>query len=231
MGSRHTLLSMTPVKPLWATLSCSSFFIAPMPLGSGPWRRLKLTSKTVICFSNFTCGGRHPVRLSFSRMISFRVLPISPMLLGMHPPRLLFASTSTDTGDLPRFSGMPNLSLLSFRKMASRSLSKSLEGTPPSNSLNRRSKYLRDGNLRITSGNWPTKRLLLRSSSHSSFMWRNVEGTLPQKRLELRWKRARYLKRPSSRGKYPAMSAWLRSMPATTRREELDGEGAQKTPL
>lgn len=231
MGSRHTLLGMIPVKPLWATLSCSSFFIAPVPEGSGPWRLLKLTSKTVSCLSNPTRGGRHPVRLSFSRMISFRVLPISPMLLGMHPPRLLFANTSTDTGDLPRFCGMPNLNLLSLRKMASRSLSKSLEGTAPSNSLYRRSKYLRDGNLRTTSGNLLTKRLLLRSSSRSSFMWRKVEGTLPQKRLELRWNRARYFNWPSSGGKYPAMSAWLRSMPATTRREELDGEEAQKIPL
>lgn len=105
------------------------------------------------------------MRLSFRRMISLRVLPIFPILPGKQPPRSLLAKTSTETGELPRFSGMPNLNLLSLRNMASRSLSKSWEGTGPSNSLNRRSKNLRAGKDSSTLGKLPTKRLLLRSSS------------------------------------------------------------------
>lgn len=54
---------------------------------------------------------------------------------------------------------------------------------------------------------------------------------MPQNRLELMWNRARSLRSPSSSGKYPAMSPWLRSMPATTVTFESFKEGAQKTPL
>ena len=105
------------------------------------------------------------MRLSFMRMISFKVLPIFPMLPGIHPPRLLFARTRTEIGEFPRFSGMPNRNLLSFKKIASRGLSKSWEGTESSNSLKRRSRYLREGKESTTLGNLPTNRLLLRSSS------------------------------------------------------------------
>ena len=105
------------------------------------------------------------MRLSFKRIISLSVFPIFPILPGIHPPRLLLAKTNTETGELPRFSGMPNLNLLSLIKIASRSLSKSWEGTEPSNSLKRRSKYLSVGKDKTTFGNFPTKRLLLMSSS------------------------------------------------------------------
>ncbi|KAH7837505.1 hypothetical protein Vadar_014609 [Vaccinium darrowii] len=40
-------------------------------------------------------------------------------------------------------------------------------------------------------------------------------GTVPQNRLELRWNNARSVKSPSSSGKNPAISPWLRSMLAT----------------
>ncbi|KVI11844.1 hypothetical protein Ccrd_009740 [Cynara cardunculus var. scolymus] len=118
-------------------------------------------------------------------MISFNVDPICPTLAGRHPPRSLFAKTSTDTGELPKFGGIPNLNRLSFKKTASRSLSNSLTGTDPSNSLNRRSKNFNTGIDKTTVGKTPTKRLLLISSSWRSLSFLKVAGTVPQNRLEL----------------------------------------------
>ncbi|KAL7136969.1 hypothetical protein ABFS83_10G064000 [Erythranthe nasuta] len=152
------------------------------------------------------------------------------MLPGIQPPRLLFARTKTDTGELPKFSGMPNWNLLSLRKMASKSLSNTCDGTPPSNSLNRRSKNFREGNESTTVGNPPTNRLLLKSSSKRSFNFLKLWGTIPQNRFELMWKSARSVSKPSSSGRKPAISAWLRSMPATTLTEGLVVAGAQNTP-
>lgn len=43
----------------------------------------------------------------------------------------------------------------------------------------------------------------------------NVEGMTPAKRFELRWNKARSVRRPRSSGRVPAMLAWLRSTPAT----------------
>lgn len=181
--------------------SSSTLLILPILEGRDPCSRLKLTSNTVTFLSIPIVGGKHPVRLSFNRIISFNVFPILPILAGMQPPRSLLANTSTETGEFPRFSGIPKRNLLSFKKMASRSLSKSFVGTPPSNSLNRRSRYLSRGRERTTSGNFPTKRLLLISSSNKSFKRRKVVGMTPQKRLELRWKTARSVSRPSSVGR------------------------------
>lgn len=87
------------------------------------------------------------------------------MLLGMQPPSLLFAKTTTETGELPRLSGMLELNRLSFKNSASRSLSNSLEGRDPSKSLNRRSRYFNEGMLRTTMGKGPTNLLLLKSNS------------------------------------------------------------------
>lgn len=56
-------------------------------------------------------------------------------------------------------------------------------------------------------------------------------GMIPQNRLELRWKSAASVKSPNSGGRYPAISAWLRSMPATTLKLGSSNAGAQKTPL
>lgn len=58
-----------------------------------------------------------------------------------------------------------------------------------------------------------------------------MAGIIPQKRFELIWKTARSVSLPSSGGRYPAMSAWLRSIEATTRIEGLEGDGEQKTPV
>lgn len=152
------------------------------------------------------------------------------MLPGIHPPKLLFAKTKTETGELPRFSGIPNWNLLSFKKIASRGLSKSFVGTDPSNSLNRRSRNLSEGKDNTTFGKPPTKRLLLRSSSKRSFNLLKDLGTVPQNRLELMWKTASSVKRPSLLGRKPAISAWFRSMLATTRIEGFDKEAVQNTP-
>lgn len=63
-----------------------------------------------------------------------------PRLAGTQPWSLLFATTITDTGELPKLSGRSKANLLWLMKMASKSLSNSSFGTVPSNSLNLRSK-------------------------------------------------------------------------------------------
>jgi hypothetical protein len=199
--------------------------------GSGPWMWLPLTSNTVSWLSSPTCGGMHPLSSSSMRTISLSVAAILPMDGGMHPPSLLCASTTTDAGEFPRLDGMGRVRRLLLRMMASSVRSKSAGGMGPSNSLNLRSRYLRDGSARTTSGNGPTRRLLLRSSSWRRRRCRKVSGSTPQKRLELRWRSARSgTPRGRSSGMYPAMSAWLRSIPATAS-PPPDGWGAQKTPL
>ncbi|PKI50795.1 hypothetical protein CRG98_028790 [Punica granatum] len=102
------------------------------------------------------------------RMISLR-LDMLARLDGTQPWNLLLARTMTDTGELPKLSGRSKWNRLSLMKMASRSLSKSAGGTVPSNSLNLRSRNLSDGSARTKRGNFPANRLLLRSSSNSSF--------------------------------------------------------------
>jgi hypothetical protein len=83
------------------------------------------------------------------------------------------------------------------------------------------------GRQRRTGGNGPENRLLLISISWRRLRPRKLEGTVPQKRLEFRWKRARSVKRPSSSGSEPAMSAWLMSIPATVKVWGSSGAGAQ----
>lgn len=221
-----------PANLLRETSNCSRLLILPMGQeGRGPCNRLKLTSNTVSFLRRLISGGRHPVRLLLTRRSSFRVLPILPIVAGMQPPKSLLASTNTDTGEFPRLSGIPDRNLLLFRKMASRrGLPKIPAGILPSNSLNRRSKYLREGIDRITFGNLPTKRLLLRSSSRRSFICLKVSGRVPQNRFELRWKSTTSVSHPSSGGRYPAMSAWFRSMPVTTLCKGWKREGAQNMP-
>nr|GMC77607.1 hypothetical protein LSAT_8X69640 [Ipomoea batatas] len=50
----------------------------------------------------------------------FNVFPILAILAGIHPPRSLLAKTRTETGELPRFSGIPKRNRLSLRNKASR---------------------------------------------------------------------------------------------------------------
>lgn len=107
------------------------------------------------------------------------------MLLGMHPVNLLLANTITEAGEFPKLSGMFEVNRLLFTKMASKSLSKSSGGNFPSNSLNLRSRYLRLGILRTTSGKEPTKWLLLMSNSYKTVKFEKVLGTIPQNLFEL----------------------------------------------
>nr|ACR35253.1 unknown [Zea mays]ACR35915.1 unknown [Zea mays] len=203
-----------------------------MALGSCPCRRLSLTSKTVSFRSRPICGGTQPVSWSSMSTISLSVSAIRPMLGGMQPPSALCASTTTEAGELPRLAGIGSRRRLELRRMASSGRSKSAGGMGPSKSLKRRSRYRSAGSDSTTSGNPPTKRLLLRSSSWRSRRCANVGGTTPQKRLELMWNSARSgTPSGSDAGRYPAMSAWLRSIPATTRTTPswgpVPGRGAQ----
>lgn len=184
--------------------------------GNGPNSSLKLTSNTVKFLSRPISGGRQDLNPLFIMMISLR-LDMLPRLEGRQPWNLLLASTMTDTGELPKLSGRSNLNRLWLMKMASNGLSKSSFGTVPSNSLNLRSRNLSCGSFKTTSGNLPAKRLLLISNSNKSFRVSNLCGTVPQNLLEFMWNNARSTSKPSSSGKYPAMSPWLRSMPATVR--------------
>lgn len=122
-------------------------------------------------------------------------------LAGKHPWNLLFATTITDTGEFPKLSGSSKWNRLLLIKIASRSLSNSSLGTVPSNSLNLRSKNFNFGSRSTTAGNFPAKRLLLRSSSNISLSLSNLWGTVPQNLLVLMWRRARSVKRPSSSGR------------------------------
>ncbi|KAF8064728.1 hypothetical protein N665_1170s0007 [Sinapis alba] len=69
-------------------------------------------------------------------------------------------------------------------------------------------------------GNEPTKRLLLTSNSYINVSFDKLFGITPQNLLEL-----------ISGGKYPAISAWFRSIPATTIMLWSSSAGAQNTPL
>jgi hypothetical protein len=133
--------------------------------GKEPKSLLLLASKTVTFLSNPISLGKHERKPLFMRITSFRVLDMLTKLVGKHPWNLLFARTITETGELPKLSGNSRANLLWFMNIASRSLSNSSFGKSPSNSLNRRSRYLSFGRSRTTYGNLPAKRLLLRSSS------------------------------------------------------------------
>ncbi|WVZ10256.1 hypothetical protein V8G54_014786 [Vigna mungo] len=137
----------------------------------------------------------------------------------------------TEALDFPMVSGMKDEKRLLFKKIASRSFSKSSGGKGPSKSLNLRSRYFKFGHVRTTEGNRPTKRLLLISYSCTSVRFSKLSGITPQNLLELMWKSAISCKCPNSSGRLPAMSALFRSMPATTFRVGSSRAGAQYTPL
>lgn len=171
-GSEQMPPGIFPESMLCAILSCSSFLSRFRFPGSGPTSSLLLTSSTVNSLSNPISWGKQDLRPLFTRMISFRVLDMFPMLAGRQPPNRLFASTITETGELPKFVGRSKENRLWLMKMASRSLSNSSGGTFPSNSLNLRSRNFREGSRSTTRGNFPANRLLLRSSSKRSFrLW------------------------------------------------------------
>lgn len=139
-----------------------------------------------------------------------------PIDFGMQPVKLLLAKFTTEALDFPSVSGIVDVKRLSFKNIASRSFSNSSGGKTPSKSLNLMSKYFKFGTLRTTEGKPPTKRLLLISNSYKRVRFSKLSGTIPQNLLELMWKSERSFKRPNSSGRWPAMSPWLRSTPATT---------------
>ncbi|KAL9998113.1 hypothetical protein Hdeb2414_s0571g00918451 [Helianthus debilis subsp. tardiflorus] len=118
--------------------------------GKCPINSLKLTSNTVTSFNNPISSGTQDLNPLFIIIISFNVFDMLPILAGRHPSNLLCPNTITDTGELPKLSGISNMNRLWFIKTASISLSNSSLGTPPSNSLNRISKNFNFGNLRTT---------------------------------------------------------------------------------
>lgn len=139
------LAGISPESLLCATFSCSKLLIPPIDSGNVPTNILSLTSNTVASFNNPISVGKQPFSPIFNRIISFRVPPMFPMLDGKHPLTWLFARTTTDTGELPKFFGNADLKLLLFTNNASSLKSKSLDGISPSNLLKRMSRNLRDG--------------------------------------------------------------------------------------
>jgi hypothetical protein len=230
-GSSQMDSCTMPVRTFLEQSNCSSLVMLESCAGRVPTRTLPLTSMTVVFCSIPISSGMHPSSLLLSKLISSSVLAILPMLLGMHPVSPLLATTTTDAVELPRFSGMWPTKRLVLTKMASRSLSKRPGGSSPSKSLNLMSRYLSEAISRQTKGKGPTKRLLLASNSWRMDSRDMLLGMMPQKRLVLMWKKARSVRRPSSGGRYPAMSAPLRSMPATTVILGSSRASVQMTPL
>lgn len=164
LGNLHTASGIAPDNRLCATFSCSRLVSPPISSGNGPGISLKLTSSTVRFFSRPISLGKHDRSPLFKKITSFSLVML-PRLAGTQPRNLLLATTTTDTGEFPKLLGISKTNRLSLTKRASSSMSKSCAGTPPSNSLNLRSRYLRDGSFSTTLGNFPAKRLLLTSSS------------------------------------------------------------------
>jgi hypothetical protein len=154
-------------------------------LGNTPLNEFEPTSRTVAFPSFPISDGKQPERLLFKKTNSFNVLPILPMLLGMQPVSLLLAITTTEAGDDPRVSGIVDVNLLLFKNNASRSFSKTSGGNPPSKSLYLISRYLSEGNDITTSGNGPTRQLLLTSSSWRRVSLEKLLGIIPLNLLEL----------------------------------------------
>ncbi|WVZ90583.1 LOW QUALITY PROTEIN: hypothetical protein U9M48_036870, partial [Paspalum notatum var. saurae] len=189
-GSLQTRSATAPASWLLDTSSCSSLVMLTSPSGSVPTSAFPLTSTTVELTRSASSGGMQPSR-RLLRSTSWSSVPaMRPTLRGMHPTKALFASTTTVAVELPRFSGMTPTKRLLLTKMASRSLSKSCGGRAPSKPLYRRSRYLSNGMSSTTAGKPPTKRLLLTSSSWRSDRRLKLLGMMPQKRLELMWKKA-----------------------------------------
>jgi hypothetical protein len=219
-----------PVSLLSARSKSSTFFSPAKLDGKIPVNPLWLASNTVTLPSSPISAGKQPPRSLPIKMTSFKLV-ILPMLCGMQPVNLLFANVTTETGELPIVSGIVDVNRLSFKNKASRSLLKSSGGKLPSKSLNLMSRYLRLGKVKTTEGKSPTKRLLLTSNSYMSVSLEKLLGMIPQNLLELMWNNATSVKSPNSAGRYPAISAPLRSTPAITLRPESSRAGAQNTPL
>ena len=163
-GNSQIFSGTKPVNTLCDTSIASTLSKPAKLLGKIPVNELDETSNTVRFLSIPISTGKQPERSFPPNAISFN-LPILPILLGIHPVKLLFEKTTTDTVELPRFSGIVPVKRLLFRNKASSSLLKSPVGKEPSKSLYLISRNLSSGNPTSTSGNCPTNLLLLISSS------------------------------------------------------------------
>jgi hypothetical protein len=165
LGKVQTVSGTLLLNLFIAMLIISALCKYSMPSGKSPMSLLLATSKTVVLFNKVISSGKQPERLLCDITTSSSFPAMFPMLFGMHPLILLLAITTTEAGELPMFSGMVDSNRLWFMKIASRSLSNKPGGKAPSKSLNLKSRNLRVGSSNTTSGNNPTKRLLLTSIS------------------------------------------------------------------
>ena len=196
------MLSPTnPVSMLRETSNSSTMESPLKVFGNIPVNSLLAMSKTVMFPSNPISAGKHPMRSLFKNTISFNVLAILPILLGMQPLRWLLATTTTEAGEFPKVSGIVDVNRLLFKNKASKSLLKSSGGNLPSKLLYLRSRYFKLGIVRTTIGNGPTSRLLLTSSSWRSVSLVKLFGIIPQNLFELMWNKAMSVNKPNSTGR------------------------------
>lgn len=119
------IFSGTNPVSLFPEISISSMPVSPTKLcGKTPVNEFMLASKTFTLASFPISDGKQPPRRLSLNMISLRFF-MFPILLGTQPLNLLCAKVTTEAEDSPRDSGMVEVNLLLFKKMASRSFLKS----------------------------------------------------------------------------------------------------------
>lgn len=106
LGKVQTLSGTLLRNIFFAMLMISRLCMYSIPTGKSPTNLFLLISKMVVLFSRVISSGKHPDKELPDRINSSNLPPMSPMLLGMHPVNLLFASTTTEAVELPKFSGM-----------------------------------------------------------------------------------------------------------------------------
>lgn len=106
LGKVQTLSGTLLRNIFFAMLMISRLCMYSIPIGKSPINLFLLISKMVVLFSRVISSGKHPDKELPDRINSSNLPPMSPMLLGMHPVNLLFASTTTEAVELPKFSGM-----------------------------------------------------------------------------------------------------------------------------
>lgn len=146
------------------------------------------------------------------------------MLLGMGPVNLLLAKVKYNTFVSPKSWGSACMKSLSLKKSTSRLCMKISGGTLPEKKLNLMSKNDNMGMFRTASGNGPESKLLLTSSSYKFLSFAIPGDMVPEKLLELAWKRARSgspSMKPSRVG--AASPKPLKSMEATVVAVRLSG--------
>lgn len=125
LGSLQTFSGTKPVSLFCVRSNLSTLFNPDKLSGKVPTKELEAAFRTVTLVSVPISDGKQPPSLLLAKTISFNVLDIFPMVLGMQPWNLLFANTTTETGDSPRVSGMVEVKRLLFKNNASSFISKS----------------------------------------------------------------------------------------------------------